>query len=367
MKKIYLLIIAFICVNSIQAQISITSEDFADVDSSYVYISQTFENTNTQVLEDYLSGDVWDFSNIDGKPSDTIKFILPSSTPYASNFTESNLVTVGDDNFSYMFLKKTNDKVECLGVAGKMETMQNEIVFPFTENLTLFNFPVEQGDTDTENANFTIKDTPENLGINNLPINPDSIKIKMQLTINTNFDIETKAKLPTGTHNTIRQKQERISKINIFAKIPFIGWQEIAEAASEDTTYSYSWIAKGIGMPIAEINISKIKNNESKIPENYYISRVRYMQRSGNTANINNNKTQNFSLYPNPTKNNINVLGAENSQIQIFDITGKLIKKIQISDKNAKIDLSKFPNGMYFYRIIDLNNQIMKFGKLIKN
>ena len=56
-------------------------------------------------------------------------------------------------------------------------------------------------------------------------------------------------------------------------------------------------------------------------------------------------------VYPIPATEVLNIIGApNNSQISIFDITGKLVKNMELAKTNFQIEISKFPKGFYFLK-----------------
>lgn len=61
-----------------------------------------------------------------------------------------------------------------------------------------------------------------------------------------------------------------------------------------------------------------------------------------------------FHIYPNPADDilNISLLEDLETRIQIFNIMGVFLKEISVSQQ-AQIDISGFPNGMYFVRLKD--------------
>lgn len=64
-------------------------------------------------------------------------------------------------------------------------------------------------------------------------------------------------------------------------------------------------------------------------------------------------------VYPNPAKDNISIIGAENQNIEIYSIDGKkVLDKIY---QNDDIDISSLPQGLY---IIKIGNQSLKFNKI---
>ncbi|MCF6366535.1 MAG: GEVED domain-containing protein [Bacteroidales bacterium] len=75
----------------------------------------------------------------------------------------------------------------------------------------------------------------------------------------------------------------------------------------------------------------------------------------------------NLYIYPNPAQNIITVYLKnmnENSIVQIYSITGSLIKEVQISEYNNQINISDLPNGIYNLRLIQ-NNKLVT-GRFIK-
>ncbi len=77
----------------------------------------------------------------------------------------------------------------------------------------------------------------------------------------------------------------------------------------------------------------------------------------------------NFSIYPNPAKNSVNLEYSveENEQVnfELIDVLGKVQLKTQLSASNLhQINLDNFAAGMYFYRLIK-NSAIKESGKLI--
>jgi parallel beta-helix repeat protein len=68
-----------------------------------------------------------------------------------------------------------------------------------------------------------------------------------------------------------------------------------------------------------------------------------------------------ISIFPNPAKNQILLVGLENdTEITIFDFTGKLVFETRIADSQAPIDITSLNNGIYFVKI---GNSITKFFK----
>ncbi len=65
-------------------------------------------------------------------------------------------------------------------------------------------------------------------------------------------------------------------------------------------------------------------------------------------TDIESNVAENISIYPNPAANIVNVKTDSNSEIAIFNATGKEIKRISTNENTTAVDISELPNGMYF-------------------
>ncbi len=79
-----------------------------------------------------------------------------------------------------------------------------------------------------------------------------------------------------------------------------------------------------------------------------------------NKQNINNS----ISVYPNPAKNQLNILGlVDNSNISICDLSGKVMKEISANNRGS-IDITDLENGVYFVRIKSAKaTEVLKFIK----
>ena len=64
--------------------------------------------------------------------------------------------------------------------------------------------------------------------------------------------------------------------------------------------------------------------------------------------NININTADKFCIYPNPAANIVNVTTEANTELAIFNATGKEIKRINATETITSIDISDMPNGLYF-------------------
>ena len=86
------------------------------------------------------------------------------------------------------------------------------------------------------------------------------------------------------------------------------------------------------------------------------------------TVNIENNNNSEIIIYPNPTNGIINIILPDNkfiANLEISDITGKIIYSQQLKNKKNIIDLSNYKSGIYFATII-FNNSVVNTKFIIK-
>ncbi len=64
--------------------------------------------------------------------------------------------------------------------------------------------------------------------------------------------------------------------------------------------------------------------------------------------------TYQANIYPNPTPGNLNLElmnPGSGYQVEVIDLTGKVLQTLQATDKICQIDMSDYPAGQYFVRI----------------
>lgn len=74
-----------------------------------------------------------------------------------------------------------------------------------------------------------------------------------------------------------------------------------------------------------------------------------------------------FIISPNPATSTLNVYvpkGFENSKLSVFDVLGKEIYKVELSNLHSTINISKWNSGVYLVRIAtDQESQTKRFVK----
>jgi len=76
------------------------------------------------------------------------------------------------------------------------------------------------------------------------------------------------------------------------------------------------------------------------------------------------------NVYPNPTGGILTVSEQNisgNTEIELFNLLGEKLSESKLSlNSNTEINIANQPTGIYFYKVIDENNNTISEGKLIK-
>ncbi len=71
-------------------------------------------------------------------------------------------------------------------------------------------------------------------------------------------------------------------------------------------------------------------------------------------------------VYPNPTNGVVNIANAENASIEVYTITGTLVRSIKRANVNTTINLSNLSKGTYLVKVVKDNNVVTKKINLLK-
>jgi len=113
-------------------------------------------------------------------------------------------------------------------------------------------------------------------------------------------------------------------------------------------------------------NAIMIVENALVIPGNTYVdvfaedlqTHTRYTLGWDMFIGVDEPRTTEIKTYPNPSNGILNIYGAENANIQVYSITGKLVTDIP-AFTGHRADFSTLPSGVYFMKIIAENNTVI--------
>lgn len=118
-------------------------------------------------------------------------------------------------------------------------------------------------------------------------------------------------------------------------------------AKPDSTTYYICTVTDSVGCQASNGDIFEVYVNPVSVQE---------------IINFNNN----LFIYPNPTKNLLNIVvpDAQVLKIDIYSIDGKLIERKNIN-KNTAIDVSKYQTGLYFINATNSKGEVFR-NKFVK-
>lgn len=321
----------FVATNSI-AQISIDESDMSVIGDVIVRYNDT--------IPTYGPGgsgpnQVWDFSQAIADETVTTTVSAPSSTPYQSDFSGSNLAMSGGAS-SYAYFTQNTNQLITDGAAGDLLGTGDIVVAVFDDELTLHNFPRVYADHHDDTYSFVAETDGAPWGV-------EAIRLHHNGHAYDTTDAYGTLITPTGTYDVIRVKTVDYTIDVIDVQITIIPIWTNAFITTSDTVTSYTWHAKHEKMAIAEFTYDSIGN-----PKRFTYSSVPPLITVG-TANAVGSLGS--ILYPQPATDKICVDRTQNETFsyQIFNIQGLKIQE-GIS-KNDCIQLDGLKLGLFILRI----------------
>ena len=74
------------------------------------------------------------------------------------------------------------------------------------------------------------------------------------------------------------------------------------------------------------------------------------------TTRVSTNLIENLSIFPNPAVNTVTVTGTDISKVEIYNALGQIVNVETTHGNDIIINVSSFRQGIYFFKVYDLNN-----------
>lgn len=331
----------------INAQITITSAD-APSEGMIKYMGNDSVPSALVTQGSAGTNQTWNLSALNLIYYDTMRFVLPSATPYASQFPGTNLAVKFWLNGSqaYYFINKDNSGVYGKGAYGNLNlTLNHVIAVHFTPSMSIMRTPSAYSSNYTENYHYSVQSLPPA----SLAGIVDSIKIHSWIIGVSNVDGWGSITTPGGTFNVIRQFLRETNKDTIWVKT-FLGWQQYA--TSKDTADTYKWLANGIGVSIAEMKMNRVANKAKSVT--WYVPAPTSVEQLTNKSILN--------IYPNPASDFVYINNLDESSeytVKIYDIPGKEVRSLHISNViKTEISFEGLKNGVYFVTVLNSERKL---------
>lgn len=343
-----LLFSAFILITAIgMAQITITQSDFAvGGDTARVSFS------DDQSLDIVTTGAdiIWDYSSINITTQTIDTFFDINDAPFLyqvifnNGFTDpehesdwyrpwsgaglANAGTFGVDiGAPVQFTAVRSDKVENTGVG--FEIFGQEIPGPSDTVDVQYELPMNYLDSWTSNS-YT-----------NIDLNPafDAIYRRYQYRTSV-VDGWGEIITPWGTFDAIRVRSEISSSDSLYIG-QFSFWAELPVPDQVE----YHWFTNGQKMPIFSVTTADVGGNET-------ITEVKFKDKKRDFASDEELMDPEVALFPNPVADILTIqLTAEAGELNVFDLSGKLVYTELPSANQVFIDVQSWQPGIYILEV----------------
>ena len=331
-------------------KITITQSDIAPI-GKYIFIaSDTLKTLQPGSINPGPSGEnqVWNYTTLESHSIDTVNFVTPSSTPYASYFPSSNTAIQYSKSGMIAYIQNISSSLVIDG--SYVDFGLGGTVVDMIPDEKLISYP-DSFKASFQNTSLIDVVVPFAGGI------VDSIRYKSITTKNSKTDGWGKIVTPKGSFKCLRHK-DQIAKLDSIwmhlASSPPV-WMPLG-APTKDTTWHFSWWANGTGFPILEFDSTHadtIKNINwlKSLPVIIGIDEPALAENA-------------ITIYPVPSSGLITLESKKQpiNDVEVFNVQGESVylEKSLNADKRKEIDLSSLTNGIYFLRINSKDNSFVK-------
>lgn len=298
-------------------------------ETKLLYVCDSFATNYANVTG---NGVTWDYNNIPSYPNETknITVVAPSTTAYASDFTNSTAAT-HIDNFTFTFLSTTSSSRKSQGfVLENTDLGVVKAVFGADEQ-DLMNYPMSMptvvNDAFAGNLYFTYSGIPQ------------SPMLAGQST--ANYD---------GIGTLIQPDGSSLPNISRFhiqdtatTTVPFVGTVNVIRSQ-----YEYYDLSSSAHLPVFLHLSAKVV---SAFPDPLIDLTVVLSQVQGPTnLGLEESKMEKMIAYPNPAKDVLTLNAVtSNSKVSLVDISGRAITLVSLGNNN--FDLSNVTPGLYILQV----------------
>lgn len=217
-----------------------------------------------------------------------------------------------------------------------------------------------------------VDDIPGNI-FDNLPISPDSIRVRVNTDRTDLVDGWGSLSIPGGTYDVLREKRTEARDVRLEAKIGFLPWADVTDIAlealpidelGEQTLVTYTFWSNEAKEPIAILNVD---------PEDETVNTVEFKY-NGVISSVaaSPQLAPSVLVYPNPaitfTNFEFNHLEPGYYRLDIMNVAGSKVwsKPYYIGrNRTVKVDISDLRRGVYLYALQDEQGNRIAVNRLL--
>lgn len=355
------------------AQVVIDESDFAAIGEVIVYGNDgdISDDTLAFSLGSTGAGQSFDCTPLETDELSEVGFYDPSTVQSGSDFPTSDMA-VDQAGGLFAFAEIGNGEVNIIGLGGDFAGQLGSPI-PIVVSLVasnpwrLFEFPASVGSSvlnDTavfEGKFFSTGLVPSPF---NLVWNPDSVQVKRVIYYSADIDADGTLMDPLGgSHTVIRMNVVETSIDTIWGWTQAGGWERPSSVVesqigvpSNVTVSRTRYIGKEVGFYVADIiteNGTPISGSFISGPSECCTGVEEIVAMGGNV------------LYPNPTNDFVRVrTGGDIYQLNIMDMSGKVLQTIQLTVDGQTVELNGLANGIYLFQMISEAGNVAHTGQL---
>ncbi|MCO6491960.1 MAG: T9SS type A sorting domain-containing protein [Phaeodactylibacter sp.] len=373
-KKLRLLVLAILSATLAPAQVTITNSSFPNAGDTLLTAVDNLPAGN--YITDSGPAQSWDFTTLQS-PFPRRTLLLPAMQGPGSYAFPNASYHAGLANNLTAYYRVSNSKVELLGFFGVDPLgLGLEAPYRYDPPVVQQRAPLNYLDMNESQSNlslpFSADDLPAGV-LDNLPITPDSLRIRLNIQRSDVADAWGTLTIPGGIYDVLREKRTEVRETRLDAKISIFGWQDITDIAIQAlglpqlgalTTVSYYYFSNEAVEPIALVVANE---DESQV------LRVEY-KANNITTNVQSADALKPGVwaFPNPAIVNVRFeftnLPAGRYKLKIHNILGveEWRKSYYINGSHTeKVDISALRKGTYLYSLVDEQGKAITTRRLI--
>lgn len=360
---------------SLRAQITVTNTTFPVLGDTLHFAFDT--NPNIAAFTPPGGDQNWDFSSLSADFTQQQIFKSPATGTAQAAFPEATLLYLTGGTIEN-YLQVTNQTVRLLGYYGADPIgIGFNVAASYNPPIVEFRAPINFFDINQISSGLllpaSVSDLPGAI-VNQLPIRPDSVRIRIAINRLDVVDAWGDVTIPGGTYAVLREKRTQYREARLDAKVPPLGWLDITDVAIQslglttlgvDTTVTYNFYNNVSKEPIAIVTLA----NDQATPV-----LVQYKSNALTTdvTQLESEMPQ-VSAFPNPASGKVQLrfsnMKSGRYVLRMYNVFGMevLSETYQISGMQfeMELDVSKLGAGTYWYSLLDDRGIVLVSKQLI--
>lgn len=371
-----------LCFSS-SAQITITAATFPAAGDTFKIALDLNPPTSINPATAPGGNQLWDFTGLGVSQTDEVIYQPAGAGINSMSFPGADLAVIGANGETFYNITNTvtNTQFQTLGYAGAdPANLGIQVLAKFSPAIIERRAPLNFFDFNAQTANLNLPFSADQLPaalLAGLPIQPDSIRVRISTSRLEVVDGWGTCQIPGGSYPVLRQKRTDYTTTGLDVKVPFLGWIDLSSLIGgggggglgnfigTDTTLTYRFYS---GTEKQEIAVATMSNDLSTVET------VRFKDNATTVAapDLDAPGAANIQAFPNPAVERVRFdcsnLPAEEYTLKIFNIIGKVVWKqnyVITGNRSITVELEDFRKGTYLYSLIDSKGNIIGTKRLV--